>query len=323
MMVSEQAPLLDYLTIALTVGLNSISVGFGQGLAGRAALDAIDQQPRAQGEITKATLIGTALMETTALLATAIAIVLFASLSPATMNLYPAIARLGIACALGLPGLVIGAASAMPTCQAALATARQPFFAQPILNLLLITQSLVQTPVLFGVIIALFIKGQADACTTLTDSIRLLSSGLAIGLGIIGPSIGLAHFAQAALRGVGINRAAYAPLRLFTFISEAIIETPVLFALMVALIMLFVTPATNDNLLQTITFIGAAIAVGVGNIAPGISSSNIGATAALNIAHRLEHYSLISRLSIFAQVFIDTCAIYAVIISLLLLLLSR
>src|SRR5437870_5245177 len=80
------------------------------------------------------------------------------------------------------------------------------------------------------IIIALFIQGQSVFVETMRDSLRLISSGLAIGLGSVGPAIGLAIFAKAACAGIGINRKAYAKILPFTFISEAIIETPVIFA---------------------------------------------------------------------------------------------
>ena len=74
----------------------------------------------------------------------------------------PALLNLGIAFAISLSGFVLGLVSALPAQQAVLAIARQPFFSQKIFRFMLITQSIIQTPIVFGFIIAMFIKDQAN-----------------------------------------------------------------------------------------------------------------------------------------------------------------
>ena len=69
-------------------------------------------------------------------------------------------------------------------------------------------------------------QGQAAHVLLCSDSLRLIASGLCIGIGSIGPAIGLSIFSRAALNGISRNIQAYSKLLSFTFISEAIIETP-------------------------------------------------------------------------------------------------
>jgi len=230
------------------------------------------------------------------------------------------LSEIGIASAICLSGFVIGIVSAWPVQAACHAITRQPFFSQRILVFMIMTQALIQTPLIAALIVALFIKIQAIDALTISDSCRLIASGLSIGLGSIGPAIGLALFAKAAINGLGISRTTYNKLFSFTLISEAIIETPVIFSFVVAIILLFITPKPQtDDLLAGITFLAAGLCTGIGTMGPGISSGRTAAAACKQIAHNPELHGTLSRFSIFAQGLIETCAIYAILISLMLI----
>lgn len=184
----------------------------------------------------------------------------------------------------------------------------------------MISLSLLQTPIIFGLIISLFIQDQAASISTMRDALRLIASGLCIGLGSVGPAIGLALFAQKACQGLGVNRHAYGKLFSFTLLSQAIIETPIIFSLIISLALLFMVPAIpEENLLSGITLFAAGLCTGLGTIGPGISSGRTAQAACEQIAINPELYGSLSRVSLFAQGLIDTSAIYAVLTSFLLL----
>jgi len=304
-----------YGTIVLSVALTSLGVGIGEGLASQAAIDAINRQPEAKSVITRTALIAMALIDTAAILGVILAAMLIFN-QPAT-SMYAHTAELGIAFAIGISGLVLGLTSSLPAQQTMLSLARQPFFSQQIFRFMLVTLSTIQTPIIFGFIIAILIKGQAAQVTTFTDSMRLIASGLCIGLGSIGPSIGLGIFTKTACQGVGINRNAYNKLFSFTLISEAIIETPIIFALIISLLLIF-TNVPEDNMFTALTMFASALCIGIGTIGAGIGSGKTASAACHNIARNPQQYSLLSATSMLAQGLIDTSAIYALIISLLL-----
>lgn len=310
---------IHYGTIAFAVGVTSVSVGIGESLASLSALNAINIQPHARGEIARTAIIGMALVETAAILGVIIAVLLLFSARPAEPNFYSNLAEMGIAFALCITGFVSGLVSALPTRAACLAIARQPFFAQKITRLMLITQSLLQGPIIFSFIIALIISYQAADATTLGDSLRLMASGLCIGLGSIGPSIGLAIFAQNACRGLGINPQAYNKILSFAIISQTIIETPIIFSFVIAMTLLIMTSTTDASSIQGIAFLAASLCTGFGMTGPGISSGKTAAEACKQITINPDAYSMLSRVSLFAQGLIETCAIYAVLISFLLI----
>jgi len=309
---------LHYGIIGSLIIANSFGVGIGQGITSYSAINAINRQPASRSDVMRIALIGMTLIETVAILALLVAVLLIINVQDITP--YTTYAELGIAAAVCITGFVVGLASAKPAQAACNAAAKQPLFTQKIFNVMLMTQVLIQTPVITGLLVALFIQGQSINVEHLSDSIRLIASGLCVGLGSIGPALGLSIFSQAAIDGIGKNTKAYNKLLSFTFISEAIIETPIIFCLVIAITLLFIV--TPLKTLDPIIFIASALCIGLGTFGPGLSSGRTGAAACSQIADNPENYTILSRTSMLAQGIIETVVIYALLLSLLMLLLK-
>ncbi len=317
-------PLLHYSSIAFIVGLTSLGIGIGGGNASMQAVRALNIAPLSYPSIFRALIISLALVETSAILG--IVMALFLILGPTIVQpeqqLYVAIGEWGIALALGISGALVGILSSLPAQQAAFALARQPFFATKILNALLITQSIVQTPVIFSFLIALFIKAQLGSVTTLANGIRLLASGICIGFGAIGPTFGLARFARICQESIAYNKDAYKIIMPFTFISQAIIETPIIFAVLISIVLLLTPIKAPNEFFGAVSCLAAAICGALGTLGPGISSGLIAGAACREIAVHPEQHSILSRTSILGQGIIDAAAMYALLIALLIIILK-
>lgn len=316
----ENALCIHYMTIAAIAIIPTFSVSIGSGLISVTAINAINNQPHAQSDIIRTAFIGNALVETTAILSIIIAALLLLNGGTATETIYPYYAQIGMAAALCLSGAVVGIVAAFPIQEACNAIARQPFFAQKILGFGIMTQALVQTPVIAAFVIAFLIKNQLADVAFLGDAFRLIASGLCIGLGSIGPALGLARFAKTACKALGVNREAYNTLLPFTLISQALIETPVIFALIISFLLLLTIPTlTADDTLRGIALIGAALSTGIGTFGPGIASGLIASTACQQMNLHPESQALLSRASMLGQAIVETCILYAVLVSLALI----
>ncbi len=311
------APMIHFFTIASSTLFSALGVSLGQGFTCQAAFNAINRQPAAQPDISRTTLLGLALIETGAILGLLISFMLFFK---APTHPYGAVAEIGMGIAIALPGLVIGLASSMPAYEALGAVARQPFLAKKISNFMLLAQSLIQTPLIFGFIIALIIRTKLPFVTTLSQALTLIGAGAAIGLGCIGPAFGSGFFTKTACQSAGRNKAAYPKLFTFTFISQAIIETPVIFASIISFFLVTKSLTVSDQAIIGFAYLAFALTIGFGTFGAGISSGRSAAAAAIQIAHNPQAYNLIARSSMMAQGLIDTCAVYAFIISLWLIL---
>ena len=318
-MTPEFAQFIHYSTIGLIIGINSISVGVGQGLITAAALKAINIQPGAKSDIANTSILGMAITDTTAILSFIMSIIMILDTRVPTNSLYTHLATIGIALALCLPGLAVGLSSALPARSACLAVARQPLFAPKILRFMLLTLSILQTPIIFGFIVAFLINYLSFEIDTMSDAIRLISSGLCIGLGSIGVTIGLALFTREANKGLGVNPKSYQKILPFSIISQAIIEAPLAFSLIISMLLLTIK-STAINPVAAVAYFACALCMGLGAIAPGISSGNTSSKACEQISLHPEQAATISKVSMFSQGLIDACAIYALLIALIMLI---
>ncbi|MBA3751384.1 hypothetical protein H0X06_01095 [Candidatus Dependentiae bacterium] len=310
------AAFIHYITIGLTTAASSIGVSLGQAAATRAGLEAIDRQPAARTDIARTLIIALALIETGAMLGLLVPLILFFR-PPLTFN--GALAEIGVGIAISLPALFTGYASSMPASEAFNAMSRQPFLAKKIRNILILSQSLIQTPLIFGFCIALLIASLIPSLTNSSQAMALIASGLSIGLGCVGPAVGSGYFTAHACKSTGFNKTVFQKIFTFTLISQAIIETPVIFASIISLLLLSIAPTVPDYPVIGLAYLVFAFTMGIGTLGAGISSGRVAASAALQIGYNPSLYTFISRSSMLAQGLIDTIPIYAFIIALWLL----
>lgn len=71
------------------------------------------------------------------------------------------------------------------------------------------------------------------------DANRVLGAGLAVGLGGIGPGIGIGIAANGALQAIGRNPEAVGAIQLNLIIGAALAEAVAIYALLIALLILF------------------------------------------------------------------------------------
>jgi F-type H+-transporting ATPase subunit c len=72
------------------------------------------------------------------------------------------------------------------------------------------------------------------------ETIRLLAAGLAMGLGAIGPGIGVGLIGLGALQALGRNPEARGPIMTNMILGIAFAEAVAIYALVVAVVLIFV-----------------------------------------------------------------------------------
>jgi len=73
------------------------------------------------------------------------------------------------------------------------------------------------------------------------DTFKLLAAGLCMGLGAIGPGIGIGLLAAGALQAIGRNPDARGPIMTNMILTVALAEAVAIYALVIAIIILFVS----------------------------------------------------------------------------------
>lgn len=72
------------------------------------------------------------------------------------------------------------------------------------------------------------------------ESAKVIAAGIAVGLGAIGPAIGEGIIAGKALSAIGRNPEASSKIMPFMFATMAVAESTGIYALVIALLILFV-----------------------------------------------------------------------------------
>jgi F0F1-type ATP synthase membrane subunit c/vacuolar-type H+-ATPase subunit K len=301
---------IQYLIVALTAALPALAVGMGQGRASEALIKALNEQPSVARELQFLFLIGMAMMEFIGILSVVICLIFLTGAPAASMAMLWG--KLGAALAIAIPASLIGFASSFPLIQIFYACARQPLFYRKLLQQLLLTQIMLQTPALLGFVMSWLIHGSVTAAISDTEGLKLLASGGVFALGIIGPVLGLTLFGQESCKSAGINRNSFDALFGFTFISQGIIETPILLVFITAVTLCFVSASEAGY--AHVVYLSCAVCMGMSTLVPGISSGATAQAACKKITCNPEEYSTIANTSFLSQVFIETNAIYALIL---------
>ncbi|MFA6263254.1 MAG: hypothetical protein WCW33_01995 [Candidatus Babeliales bacterium] len=302
--------LLHYISAGLSILLGAIGAGIGLGIAASGVEDAMTRQPTGNEQSFRAMIIGLALIESGAIIALVTTLLILLSGSR-EMTWEVARVEFAIGLAVGVAAAAISIASSFVVRAASQAIARQPFFAQKIMTFMIIAQSIIEAPVIFSFIIAMLVKTQLTAFIDADTSIKLFAAGMVIALGCIGPSVGQSLLARAACTSVGLNKNAYNKLFPFTLLNQAIIETPMIFCVLLALIITYSNPMAIKALVAALTLGTAAIgsSIGIGYVA---------SRGTYQIALDPTVYANILRPTILAAAFIESSMIYGLIVSLLL-----
>jgi F0F1-type ATP synthase membrane subunit c/vacuolar-type H+-ATPase subunit K len=184
---------------------------------------------------------------------------------------------------------------------------------------MIIGQAVAQSPSIFALVIALILVLRQPVGTSLTLMGVSLGAGLAIGASALGAGMGSGRTAGGALGGIGAWPRSYGVTLRTMLIGQAVCETPAIFGMLVAFIMMFALPGTGGDLEGFAKVIGAGISVGFGGIGPGLGSGMAAASGCGATAARPDKDALILRTMLIGQAVSQSTAIYALIIALVLL----
>jgi F0F1-type ATP synthase membrane subunit c/vacuolar-type H+-ATPase subunit K len=301
--------MIDLLAKVLVTLIPVIGVAIGQGRASKSSLIATNIQPSSSHEIFTALVVGLAFIETSAVLGLAITII---SLNT-NINMGGSLALI----ILALIGFFVGINSATPLEKGFLAISKQPFMTKNITNLIYIGLSFLLTPAIFAFILMLIIKNKGNS--SINEQLKLISCSISILLGSMGGIWAIANFNGQACTMTGYNRHAFKKIFNFTFISQTMIETPILLSFIVSLIIISID---ITSLPQAVTVVAAGICTGTCALFSGYASGNVALKGVENLGKKPELAAQISKITVLGQGFLDTFAIYGLIISLLILILK-
>ena len=225
----------------LSVGFGAIGSGIGAGYPAGETCKAMERQPAISGQLTTNMLVGSAVCQTPSIFALVIAfILLFSDFSSLPTNPTWA-AMLGAGLASGLAAIGSGIGGGIVAQKSCEGIARQPEAASTVTNVMLLGQAVTQTPAILGLLVSflLIFKG-FNATEALAPGMALLSAGLCIGLGAIGPGIGEGIASSGGVKWIARNQSDSSTLIRTMLVGMAVSESTAIYAMVISLVLIFV-----------------------------------------------------------------------------------
>jgi F0F1-type ATP synthase membrane subunit c/vacuolar-type H+-ATPase subunit K len=178
----------------------------------------------------------------------------------------------------------------------------------------------IETPSLFSFITAMLIFAQLNPNMSVNQSYKLFSAAITMGLGSVGPSLAQWLFAQKVWKAISYRFFNFPKISPSSLLTEALIESGALFSFMVSILLVMkrVNPAFDVIYVKYI-FLAISLCISLGCFASAIGIGYVGSVAIKEMAIHHDSQELIFKNSAFAQVLIETCSLFAFLISLVLL----
>lgn len=228
---------------------------------------------------------------------------------------------LGAGFALGLGGIGAAVGMGIAAGQANEGIMRQPDTQGYMLRTMLIGQAVGGSPSIFALVIGLLVLFlPAGRLEGPFYAAAMIGAGLSIGLGCFGSGLGCGWPAGKACDGVARNPRQSTAVTSSMVIGQAVAQSPSIFAIVVALMLLFVVAPPASAITAFGIFVGAGIAMGAAALGPGIGSGQTASGAVHGTSRWPANAALVLRTMLIAQAVSQTPAIFGMLVAFILLL---
>lgn len=225
----------------LCMGFGAIGSGIGSGFPGGEACLGMARQPAMSGKLTTNMLIGSAVCQTPAIFSMVVALMLlFMDFSSAPMAPTWA-ALMGAGLSTGLAAIGSGFGGGLAAGASCDSIARNPETFGQVTTTMLVGQAVSQTPAIFGLLVSFVLMFRSfPEAIGWAPAMALLSAGICMGFGGIGPGIGNGFTAEGAVKWVSRNSEATGELMRTMLVGQAVSQSTAIYAMVVSLVLIFV-----------------------------------------------------------------------------------
>ena len=310
----------SYIAAGLCIGLGAIGAAVGEGFAAGSANQALSAKPEESGNVLKTMLVGQAIAESAGIFALVVAMLLIFIKFPHQTAAGLA-SVLGAGLAMGLSAVGSGVGSGFPAGAACKGIAARPHQSGQLTTSMLIGSAICQTPTIFGLVVAfmLLFLGMG-ARTDPVSWAALLGSGLAMGFAAIGSGVGAGMPAGACVEGIARQPKAAGPLTTNMLIGSAVCQTPAIFGMVIAFMLMFIDFSGRPVHPTVAGLIGGGLAVGLACIGSGIGNGVSAMEGNKGIARQPQAYGPVTTTMLVAMSVSQSTAIYGFLVALLLVL---
>jgi ATP synthase F0 subunit c len=309
----------SYCGAGIAMGLGAIGAAIGEGFTASQANAAISRNPEMSGEIFKTMLVGQAVAESASIFALVVAVLLLFIDKGGTF-LLRAPALLGAGLCMGFGAMGSGVGSGYPSGNACMGISRQPQMSSKLNSNMLIGSAVCQDPAIFSMVIALMLIFIDFGHSAMNPGwAALIGAGLSTGLAAIGSAYGSGLAAGASCQGIARQPESVAKVTTTMLIGQAVTQTSAIFGLLISFILMFKVFPETSLISPSMALLGAGLCMGLGGIGPGIGNGMAAEGAVRWVARDISRSGDLMRIMLVGQAVSQSTAIYAMVISLLLI----
>ena len=223
----------------------------------------------------------------------------------------------GLAMGLGAIGAAIG--EGQTAAKANLAVARSPQASGEIFKNMLVGQAVAESASIFALVIAILLLFVDAGVPNLIKAAALLGAGLSMGLGAIGSGVGSGNPAGEACFGIARQPAAASQLTTNMLIGSAVCQTPAIFSMVVALMLIFIDFSGSPLQPTWAALLGAGFSMGLAAIGSGYGGGLAAGASCEGIARHPRTVASVTTTMLVGQAVAQTPSIFGLLISFILM----
>lgn len=188
-----------------------------------------------------------------------------------------------------------------------------------IIKSMLVGQAIAETAAIFALVIAVLLLFVNMPAVTLLKAAALFGAGLCMGFGAIGSGIGSGFPGGEACLGIARQPAMSGRLTTNMLIGSAVCQTPAIFSMVVALMLMFMDFSKLPLCPTWAALIGAGISTGLAAIGSGYGGGKAAGASCGGVARQPESLGQVTTTMLVGQAVSQTPAIFGLLVSFILM----
>jgi ATP synthase F0 subunit c len=223
----------------------------------------------------------------------------------------------GLAMGLGAIGAAIG--EGYTAAEANVAVSRDPENSGEIFKNMLVGQAVAESASIFALVIAILLLFLDVPVPTLLKAAALFGAGISMGFGAIGSGIGSGYPGGKACAGIARQPAAASQLTTNMLIGAAVCQTPAIFSMVVALMLMFINFGNAPLYPTWAAYLGAGISMGLASIGSGYGGGLAAGASCEGIARQPKTATNVTTIMLVGQAVSQTPSIFGLLVAFILM----
>jgi ATP synthase F0 subunit c len=199
------------------------------------------------------------------------------------------------------------------------AQSQNPSAKGQILKTMLIGQAVAESAAIFALVIAVLLIFMDASGASVLKAAVLGSAGLCMGFGAIGSGIGSGFPAGQVCLGIARQPAVTGGLTTNMLIGSAVCQTPAIFAMVVALLLMFTSTDQVPVAPTWAAFLGAGLSTGLAAIGSGLGGGLAAGASVEGVARQPETFGQVTTAMLVGQAVSQTPSIFGLLVSFVLM----